>query len=79
MFDFSIYADDTTLSTTIEMVLRNITEQAASDVLNKELSMVNDWLRINILSSKNCVCFDIPMTVNNSPNCIFDKLNTHSS
>ncbi len=33
MFDFIIYADDTTLSTTIEMFFRNTTDQTASDVL----------------------------------------------
>ncbi len=50
MFDFIIYANDTTLSTT-EMVRRNTTDRTTSDVLNKELSLVNDWLRVNILSS----------------------------
>ncbi len=27
---------------------------------------------------KNCVRFDIPMTINNCPNSILDKINTHS-
>ncbi len=27
---------------------------------------------------KNCVRFDIPMTINNCPNSILDKMNTHS-
>ncbi len=34
MFDFIIYADDTTLSTTIEMIFRNTTDQTTSDVLS---------------------------------------------
>ncbi len=50
MFDFVIYVDDTTLSTTIEMVFRNTTAQTTNDVLNKELSIVNDWLNVNKLS-----------------------------
>ncbi len=50
LFDFIIYADDTTLSTTIEMVFRNTIDQTTSDVLNKELSMINDWLKVNKLS-----------------------------
>jgi hypothetical protein len=50
MFDFIIYADDTTLSTTIEMVIKNNADLTASDVINKELSMVNNWLKLNKLS-----------------------------
>ncbi len=50
MFDFIIYADDTTLSTTIEIVVRTITIVPIRDVLNNELSMVNNWLKLNELS-----------------------------
>ncbi len=32
----------------------------------------------NHLFAKNCICVDIPMTVNNAPNCIIDKIYTHS-
>ncbi len=42
MFDFIIYADDTTLSTTIEIVVRTTTDLAISNVLNNELSLVNN-------------------------------------
>ncbi len=49
MFDSIIYADDTTLSTTIEMIFRNTTDQTTSDVLNKELSLVNDLQKVNKL------------------------------
>ncbi len=42
LFDFIIYADDTTLSTTIEVVVRTTTNVHGSDILNNELSMVNN-------------------------------------
>ncbi len=38
------------LSTTIEMVFRNTTDQTTNDVLNKELSLVNVRLKVNKLS-----------------------------
>ncbi len=42
LFDFIIYANDTTLSTTIEIVVRTTTNVPISDILNNELSMVNN-------------------------------------
>ncbi len=61
MFDFIIYADDTTLSTTIEIVTRTTTDLTTSDILNNELSMVNNWLKVNelplnIKKSKYMIC-----------------------
>ncbi len=50
LFDFIIYADDTTISTTIEIVVRTTTNVSISDILNNELSMVNNWLKVNKLS-----------------------------
>ncbi len=50
MFDFIIYADDTTLSTIIEIVVRCTTDLTISEILNNELSMVNNWLKVNKLS-----------------------------
>ncbi len=50
MFDFIIYADDTTLSTTIEIVIRTTTDLTTSDILNNEFSMINNWLKVNKLS-----------------------------
>ncbi len=50
MFDFIIYADDTTLSTIIEIVVRSTTDLTISEILNNELSMVNNWLKVNKLS-----------------------------
>ncbi len=38
------------LSTTIEIVVRISTNVAISDILNNELSMVNNWLKVNKLS-----------------------------
>ncbi len=49
LFNFMIYADDTTLSTTIEIVVRT-TNVPINDILNNEFSMVNNWLKVNKLS-----------------------------
>ncbi len=49
-FDFIIYADDTTLSTTIEIVVKTTINLPISDILNNELSLVNNWLKVNKLS-----------------------------
>ncbi len=50
MFDFIIYADATTLSTAIEIVVRSTTDLTISEILNNELSMVNNWLKVNKVS-----------------------------
>ncbi len=50
LFDFIIYADDTTLSTTLEIVIRNTPNLNADNILNTELKNVNDWLKLNKLS-----------------------------
>ncbi len=47
---FIIYADDTTLSTIAEMVVRFTTDLTISEIINNELSMVNNWLKVNRLS-----------------------------
>ncbi len=49
MFNFIIYADDTNLSTTIEIVFRNTGDLSISDTLNNELILVNNWLKLNKL------------------------------
>ncbi len=49
-FYFIIYADDTTFSNAIEIVVKTTTNLPISDILNKELSMVNNWLKVNKLS-----------------------------
>ncbi len=35
-----LYADDTTISTTLEVVISSCTDLSISDILNNELSMV---------------------------------------
>ncbi len=49
LFDFILYADDTSLSTTIEIVLKkNIGD--LQNCLNSELEKINIWLKLNKLS-----------------------------
>ncbi len=50
LFDFIIYTDDTTLSTTSEIVIRNTPNLNADNILNTELKNVSDWLKLNKLS-----------------------------
>ncbi len=50
MFDFIIYADDTTLSTTLEIVLRNAQTLDSESKLNNELANIGNWLKLNKLS-----------------------------
>ncbi len=50
IFGFIIYADDTTLSTTLEIVLKNNNAPTTSQVINAELMLLNDWLKLNKLS-----------------------------
>ncbi len=51
LFHFIIYTDDTTLSN-IEIVVRTTvtTIVPICDILNNELSMLNNWLTVNKLS-----------------------------
>ncbi len=53
LFEFIIYADDTTLSTTIEIVFRTTTYVPICDILNNELSMVNNWLKVKKVITKH--------------------------
>ncbi len=50
LFDFIIYADDTTLSTTLDIVKKNTQTQTAERTLNTELANVIEWLKVNKLS-----------------------------
>ncbi len=50
IFDFIIYADDTTLSTTLEIVLNNNNTWTTSQVINAELMLIKDWLKLNKMS-----------------------------
>ncbi len=53
LFDFIIYADDTTHSTTIEIVVRTTTNVPISDILNNGLSMVTNRLKVNKIIIKH--------------------------
>ncbi len=50
LFDFIKNAVDTTLSITIEIVVRTTANVPISDILNRGLSMVKNWLKVNKLS-----------------------------
>ncbi len=50
LFDFIIYADDTNLSTTLAIIVRNTNNTDVETYINKELAGINDWLKINKLS-----------------------------
>ena len=50
LFKFIIYADDTNLTTTIELATRQNPDIDLNTVLNAELSKISDWLKTNKLS-----------------------------
>ncbi len=50
LFKFIIYADDTTLETTIEIAINKSQNASANNKINMELDHVNDWLKCNKLS-----------------------------
>ncbi len=47
LFNFIFYADDTTLSTTIEFILNNINNDDVESKINSEIACTNDWLKCN--------------------------------
>ena len=49
MFNFIIYADDTTLSSILDTFNNNIHDNLES-LINNELLKINEWLKINKLS-----------------------------
>ncbi len=50
LFDFIIYADDTTLSTTLEIIIHDRNNSEIQSSISKELIGINDWLKTNGLS-----------------------------
>ncbi len=50
LFDFIMYADDTTLSTTLEITIRDTKNTDVKSYINMELASINDWLKTNKLS-----------------------------
>ncbi len=50
VFNYIIYADDTTLSTTLKIISKNTQDIPIDDILNTEIERVNDLLKLNKLS-----------------------------
>ncbi len=50
LFDFIIYADDTSLTTTFEIIYKKGNKIITQNILNHELTNTNDWLKLNKLS-----------------------------
>ena len=50
IFDFIIYADDTSLTTTIEIIVREGNNLSIQNSINNELTKITDWLKLNRLS-----------------------------
>ncbi len=56
-----LFADDTTLSTTLEIAMKNTQTQTAERTLNTGLANVSEWLKVNKLSlNVNKSMYDIP-------------------
>ncbi len=56
LINFIIYANDTTLSTTIEVILNNINNDDVESKINSEIACINDWLRCSKLSLNISKC-----------------------
>lgn len=56
LFSFIIYADDTTLSTTLEIVIDHNYNNILESFINMELACINDWLKANKLSLNTKKC-----------------------
>ncbi len=56
LFNIIIYADDTTLSTTLDIVLKNKPNLNIDTTLNNELETISDWLKVNKLSLNIAKC-----------------------
>ena len=50
MFNFVIYADDTNLNTTLELVARQHANDDINTIMNNELDKISDWLKTKKLS-----------------------------
>ncbi len=56
LFNFTIYAENTTLSTTIEVILNNINNGDVKSKINSEIACINDLLKCNKLSLNISKC-----------------------
>ena len=45
-----MFADDTTLGSTLKIIIKHCKESNINSIINKELSYVNEWLKVNKLS-----------------------------
>ena len=50
MFNFLIYADDITLSSTLNVFSENTHDQNCESLINEKLVKINHWLKINKVS-----------------------------
>ncbi len=50
LFNFIIYADDTTISTILEVIVSKSNSLNVNHAINTALSNINDWLKLNKLS-----------------------------
>ncbi len=66
LFNFVIYADDTTLETNIEIVICEPNNTSIQRKINFELHLINEWLQLNKLSlninKSKFVIFHMPQT-----------------
>ena len=68
IFKFTLYADDTTLFTTIKSADEN---NSHTQLINNELSNITSWLLANKLSlnaaKTKCIFFSMPQNIINIP------------
>jgi hypothetical protein len=50
ILDFLIYADDTSLSGTLKLIIKKAEKDDINQIINEELTNINDWLKTNKLS-----------------------------
>ncbi len=50
VFDFIIYADDASLSTSLEITYNKGSNSSIQNIINNELANISDWLKLNKLS-----------------------------
>lgn len=77
IFKFIIYADDTNLNTTVELVAKQDPNVDISTILNTELAKISDWLKTNKLSlnvkKSKYIIFHMPQKKINSLQLIMDN------
>ncbi len=76
---FLIYADDTTLSTTLQIVIRHTNIKDIESRINMELAFISDWLKTHKLSLSISKCkymiFHTPQNNVNPLQLIIDNTN----